>query len=63
MEKTSFQSLRRFNLIMGALHLVQGIMMLILASTVIQKIAEFKPTIAQIFLQYNTETQSLETAF
>lgn len=63
MEKTSFQSLRRFNLIMGALHLVQGIMMLILASTVIQKIAEFKPTITQIFLQYNTQTQSLETTF
>ena len=62
MEKTSFQSLRKFNLIMGALHLVQGIMMLILSSTVIQKISEFKPTITQLYLEYNTTTQSLETA-
>jgi len=48
---------------MGTLHLIQGIMMLILASTVIQKIAEFKPTNTQIFLQRNTKTQSLKTAF
>jgi len=60
MEKTSFQSLRKFNLIMGALHLVQGIMMLILSSTVIQKISEFKPTITQLYLEYNTTTQSLD---
>lgn len=33
--------LKRFNLIMGAFHLVQGLLMLFLASTVIQKIAEF----------------------
>ena len=62
MEKTSFQSLRKFNLIMGALHFVQGILMLILASTVIQTISEFKPTITQLYLEYNTTTQSLETA-
>ncbi|MFA7561684.1 MAG: heliorhodopsin HeR [Candidatus Izemoplasmatales bacterium] len=52
MEKTSFESLRRFNMIMGALHLVQGILMLILASTVIQKISEFQPQITQTFLDY-----------
>ncbi|MDY0023775.1 MAG: heliorhodopsin HeR [Candidatus Izemoplasmatales bacterium] len=62
MEKTSFASLRRFNMIMGGLHLIQGILMLILASTVIQTISEFKPTITQLFLQYNTSTQSLEIA-
>lgn len=62
MEKTNFQSLRKFNLIMGALHFVQGILMLILASTVIQTISEFKPTITQLYLEYNTTTQSLETA-
>jgi hypothetical protein len=62
MEKTSLQSLRKFNLIMGALHFVQGILMLILASTVIQTISEFKPTITQLYLEYNTTTQSLETA-
>ena len=62
MEKTSLQSLRKFNLIMGALHFIQGILMLILASTVIQTISEFKPTITQLYLEYNTTTQSLETA-
>ena len=44
MEK-EFQKLRRFNLIMGGLHLVQGILMLFLATSVIQKIAEFSPKI------------------
>ncbi|HKM29826.1 MAG TPA: heliorhodopsin HeR [Bacilli bacterium] len=62
MEKTSFVKLRRFNLIMGAIHLVQGILMLILSSTVIQKLGEFKPMITQNFLQYNPITQSLELA-
>ena len=62
MEKTSLQSLRKFNMIMGGLHLVQGLLMLILASTVIQTISEFKPTITQLYLQYNTTTQSLEIA-
>jgi len=56
------QKLKRFNLIMGALHLVQGVAMAFLASTVIQKIAEFKPTITQYYLTYNTVTQSLELA-
>lgn len=59
MEKTSFQSLRKFNLIMGAIHFVQGVLMIILSSTVIQTISEFKPTITQIFLRYDTNTQSL----
>ncbi len=62
MEKTSLQSLRKFNMIMGGLHLVQGILMLILASTVIQTISEFKPTITQLYLEFNTTTQSLEIA-
>jgi hypothetical protein len=47
---------------MGGLHLVQGILMLILASTVIQTISEFKPTITQLYLEFNTTTQSLEIA-
>ncbi|MBU1145166.1 MAG: heliorhodopsin HeR [Firmicutes bacterium] len=58
----TFQKLRRFNMIMGALHLIQGILMLFLASTVIQKIGEFQPIITQNFLQFNTITQSLELA-
>lgn len=58
----TYQKLRRFNLIMGFFHLVQGIAMLFLANSVIQKISEFKPTIVQFFLQFNVETQSLELA-
>ena len=62
MKEITFANLRRFNLIMGALHLVQGILMLFLASTVIQKIAEFSPQITQNYLAFNTETRSLELA-
>ena len=58
----TFKKLRRFNLIMGGLHLIQGVGMILLASTVIQKIAEFSPTITQFYLSFNVETQSLETA-
>ena len=60
MENEKFLKLRRFNMIMGGLHLLQGILMLILATTVIQNIAEFKPVITQNFLEYNSLTQSLE---
>jgi len=56
------QKLKRFNLIMGALHLVQGIAMLFLATNVIQKIAEFQPTITQNFLKFDVATQELVTA-
>lgn len=55
------QKLKRFNIIMGFFHLIQGILMLILATTVIQKIAEFQPEIIQFYQSYNTETSSLET--
>lgn len=54
--------LKRFNLIMGTIHLAQGLVMLFLATTVIQKIAEFQPTITQFYLRFNPETKSLETA-
>lgn len=56
------QKLKKFNLIMGALHLVQGIAMIFLATSVIQKIAEFSPTITQNFVDFDVETQSLFTA-
>lgn len=58
----AFKKLKRFNLIMGTFHLVQGIIMLFLATSVIQKIAEFQPTITQFYLKFNPVTQSLETA-
>lgn len=60
MEGVTLKKLRRFNLIMGGLHLVQGILMLFLSTTVIQKIAEFSPQITQNYLAYNQQTQSLE---
>jgi hypothetical protein len=60
--ETNLLKLRKFNMLMGGLHLIQGIMMLILATTVIQNISEFTPTITQLFLEFNTTTQSLETA-
>jgi len=60
MNQTSLGKLRRFNLIMGGLHLVQGILMVFLAFSVIQKIGEFKPQITQNYLFYNPLTQSLE---
>ena len=50
--------LRRFNLIMGAFHLIQGAIMLFLATSVIQKIAEFQPTITQNYLSFNVATKS-----
>jgi hypothetical protein len=53
--------LKRFNLIMGAIHLLQAIIMLFLAISVIQKIAEFQPTITQLFLRFNPVTKTLET--
>ena len=62
MADITFKKLRRFNQIMGCLHLIQGVIMLFLATTVISKIAEFKPQITQIYLTYNQQTQSLETA-
>ncbi|MDW7657916.1 MAG: heliorhodopsin HeR [Bacillota bacterium] len=62
MNTTVFAKLRRFNIFMGALHLIQGIAMIFLATRVIQNIAEFKPQILQFYLTYNPQTQSLETA-
>ena len=52
MENSVFGKLRKFNLIMGAIHLVQAIAMVILATTVIQKIGEFQPVITQNYLEF-----------
>lgn len=56
------EKLKRFNLIMGFFHLIQGLAMIFLATTVIQKISEFQPQIVQFYLWFNPETQSLEPA-
>jgi len=61
MSEITYKKLRRFNLIMGVLHLLQGIAMIFLATSIIQKIAEFSPQITQFYLTYNLQTQSLET--
>lgn len=56
------KKLRRFNLIMGGFHFIQAIIMLFLATSVIQTISEFSPTITQFYLSFNPDTQSLELA-
>ena len=61
MVELQIKKLRRFNVIMGGLHLLQGIAMIFLATTVIQNIAEFSPKITQFYLSYNMQTQALET--
>ncbi len=58
----TLKKLRRFNFTMGCLHLIQGVLMIFLATSVIQKIAEFSPKITQLYLTFNVETKSLETA-
>lgn len=60
MKEITYSKLRRFNLIMGGLHLLQGIAMLFLATTVIQKIGEFSPQITQNYLAFSPATSSLE---
>ena len=60
MQGITIGGLRRFNLIMGGLHLAQATIMFVLATTVIQSISEFTPTITQFYLTFNQETQSLE---
>ena len=62
MKEITTEKLRRFNLIMGGLHLIQAVAMLFLATNVIQKIGEFSPEISQFYLAFNPETRSLETA-
>jgi hypothetical protein len=62
MENEQTNKLVRFNLIMGSLHFIQGLIMVFLATSVIQTIAEFQPVITQNFLSFNSTTQSLELA-
>ena len=57
-----FQKLVKFNKTMGFFHLIQAVLMLVLATTVIQKIAEFQPMVTQLYLAFNFDTQSLESA-
>jgi len=56
------EGLKKFNIIMGGIHLLQAIIMVFLATTVIQTISEFTPMITQFYLEFNQATQSLELA-
>lgn len=60
MKEITLQKLRKFNMVMGGLHFIQGLAMLFLATTVIDQIAEFSPMITQNYLAFNIETRSLE---
>jgi hypothetical protein len=57
-----FNKLIKFNKTMGLFHLIQAVIMLFLATTVIQTISEFQPMINQLYLAFNFDTQSLESA-
>lgn len=57
-----FQKLIKFNKTMGFFHFIQAVIMLLLATTIIQQIAEFEPMITQLYLTFNFDTQSLESA-
>jgi hypothetical protein len=60
MEKTSFESLRKFNMIMGGLHLIQGILMIIIALTVISQVnPAFQISITQNFLNFDPIEEKL----
>ena len=59
-KEINFKTLRRFNLIMGGLHLLQGSLMLIFA-IVIEKIAEFKTPIWSYFLNFDEVQMRLVT--
>lgn len=54
------KKLKRFNLVMGILHLVQGIAMMIISFTV-DKVANFTPTIYSYFLKFDTTSMRLVT--
>ena len=51
MKETTFQSLKRFNIIMGGFHLLQGLLMIILGLTLTQ-LGDFRMQITQNYLQF-----------
>lgn len=60
MKEITYVGLKKFNLVMGVLHFIQGMLMLILSLTW-DKIIAFKPTIFSYFLQFNPATLALES--
>lgn len=61
MENKALKSIRKFNIFMGFLHLIQGLFMLIVALK-IEKVVDFKPMITSSFLQFDTVNMQLVTA-
>ncbi len=59
--KNEYQKLIKFNKTMGFFHLIQAIIMLVLATSIIQQIAEFSPVIIQSYLTFDFELQALVT--
>lgn len=60
MQLNSFDKLRKFNMIMGGLHLIQGLVMIIIALFVISSInPAFEIVITQNFLSYDTINERL----
>ncbi len=59
--KKEYTNLLNFNKKMGIFHLLQAIIMLILATSVIQKITEFSPTIIQSYLTFDFKIEALVT--
>lgn len=60
MKDITSASLKKFNLVMGVLHFVQGVMMLVLSLSW-DKIMNYTPRIVSYFLQYNPITRGLES--
>jgi hypothetical protein len=60
--ENKLDKLRRFNFIMGFLHLIQAIGMLFLALFVIDRIAEFEPQIVQLYITYAGPAEGLVVA-
>ena len=57
MKEITLQKLRKFNMVMGGLHFIQGLAMLFLATTVIDQIAEFSPMITQNYLAFTQKPE------
>jgi hypothetical protein len=59
-KEIDFKGLRRFNLFMGCLHFIQGVLMLVFAIT-IDKISAFKTPVWSYYLNFDTEQMRLVT--
>lgn len=59
--KDKLKSIKKFNLIMGFLHLVQAFVMLIIALN-IEKVVSFKPVITSSFLEFDEVSMQLISA-